>query len=204
MDIRWSISGFFWKGTQTLKSSIYGHLQIRNASARCRLNVHFPKSCQKCVRLKRNDGGGVFLAAPSALCGSPVCIQGRPGLPVLPSQCNALLWPLLLPRSNNFGRDWLASQTRYARASFYRRAMHASGDSPCHSSAKHHLLGACLPRMAPFRSMLLTPESGLWRFAPRAPWVPVYPRVFPHSSTPLSRRTARHERRLLASAPVRG
>ena len=33
----------------------------------------------QCVRLKRNDGGGVFLAAPSALCGSPVCIQGRPG-----------------------------------------------------------------------------------------------------------------------------
>ena len=27
---------------------------------------------------------------------------------------------------------------------------------PCHSSAKHHLLEACLPRMAPFRSMLLT------------------------------------------------
>jgi hypothetical protein len=29
--------------------------------------------------LKRNDVGGVLLAAPSALCGSPVGIQGRSG-----------------------------------------------------------------------------------------------------------------------------
>ena len=151
----------------------------------------------RCGRLKRNDGGGVLLAAPSALCGFPVCRQGRAGFPVWPWQCSPLLWPLLLPRSNNFGLDWLASQTRYARVSFPRRARHASGDAPCHSSAKHHLLGACLPRMAPCRSMLLTLESGLWRCAPRAHWVPVYPRVFPHASTPLSRRTARHEQRLL-------
>jgi hypothetical protein len=61
------------------------------------------------VRRKQKDGGGVFLAAPSALCGSPVCLQGRTGFPVLPWQCNALLWPLLLPRSNNCGLDWLAS-----------------------------------------------------------------------------------------------
>ena len=32
-----------------------------------------------------NDGGGVFLIAPSALCGSPVSGRGRSGLPVLPS-----------------------------------------------------------------------------------------------------------------------
>src|SRR2546422_11395359 len=47
--------------------------------------------------------------------------------------------------------------------------MHASVESPgysyfcefpLHSSAKHHLLGACFPRMVPFRSMLLTPCSG--------------------------------------------
>jgi hypothetical protein len=30
-------------------------------------------------RLRQNDGGGVLLAAPSALCGSPVCRQGRTG-----------------------------------------------------------------------------------------------------------------------------
>ena len=45
-------------------------------------------------------------------------------------------WPLLLPRSNNFGLAWLASETRYARVSFPRRARHASSDSPWHSSAK--------------------------------------------------------------------
>src|SRR6266849_3335527 len=33
----------------------------------------------RCDRLKRNEGGGVLLAAPSALCGSPVGIQGRAG-----------------------------------------------------------------------------------------------------------------------------
>ena len=37
---------------------------------------------------------------------------------------NALRWPLLWRRSNHFERDWLASQTRYARGSFPRRAMH--------------------------------------------------------------------------------
>ena len=56
----------------------------------------------------------------------------------------------------------------------------------------HHLLGACLPLMGPFRSMLLPSQSGLQRFAPRAHRVPVDPKVFPHASTPLSRRTARH------------
>jgi len=44
-----------------------------------------------------------------------------------------------------------------------RRAMHASGDAPCHASAKHHVLGACLSLIAPFRSMLLTLQSGLQR-----------------------------------------
>src|SRR5713101_6017355 len=44
-----------------------------------------------------------------------------------------------------------------------RTAMHASGDSPYHSSAKHHILEACFFRMTPFRSMLLTLQSGLQR-----------------------------------------
>ena len=33
--------------------------------------------------LSRDDVGGVLLVAPSTLCGSPVVIQGRSGLPVL-------------------------------------------------------------------------------------------------------------------------
>jgi hypothetical protein len=45
--------------------------------------------------LKRNALGGVFLAAPSALCGSPVFAWGISGLPTLPlalpSHCNVLV-----------------------------------------------------------------------------------------------------------------
>src|SRR5262249_40824962 len=47
-----------------------------------------------------------------------------------------------------------------------------------HSLAKHHLLGACFPRMVPFRSMLLTLRGGPQCLAPRAHRVPVYPMVF--------------------------
>src|SRR5437660_11238218 len=39
--------------------------------------------------------------------------------------------------------------------------MHASGDSPCHASAKHPLLAACLLLRVSFRVMLLTSQSGL-------------------------------------------
>jgi hypothetical protein len=35
-------------------------------------------------RLKRNEVGGVFLLTPSALCGFPVSLQGRTGLPGVP------------------------------------------------------------------------------------------------------------------------
>ncbi len=67
--------------------------------------------------------------------------------------------------------------------------MHASYESPCRSSAKHHLLGACLSLMVPFRSMLLTLQSGLESLAPRAHRIPVYSKVFPHSHMPLSHLT---------------
>jgi hypothetical protein len=56
--------------------------------------------------------------------------------------------------------------------------MHASGDSPCHASAKRHLLEACFLLIPPFRSMLLTLQSGLESLAPRAHRIPVYPRCF--------------------------
>jgi hypothetical protein len=72
---------------------------------------------------------------------------------------------------------------------FPRRAMHASGDSPCRSSAKRHLLKACFLLMAPFRGMLLTSSSGRRCLAPKTHRVPVYPKAFLHSSMPLSRRT---------------
>src|SRR2546428_9278184 len=56
--------------------------------------------------------------------------------------------------------------------------MHASCESPWHSLAKRHLLGACFPRMAPFRSMLLTLRGGPESLAPRAHQIPVYLMVF--------------------------
>ncbi len=104
--------------------------------------------------LKRNALGGVFLAAPSALCGSPVFAWGISGLPTLPlalpSHCNVLvhtptteLWFLVY---------WLTSQARYVRVCIPRRAIHASCESPWHFSAKHHVLGACFSLMAPFRT----------------------------------------------------
>ena len=69
-----------------------------------------------------------------------------------------------------------------------RRAMHASGDAPWHSLAKHHILEACFFRMTPFRSMLLTAQSGLHSLAPRAQSVPAYAQVLRHSYLALSRR----------------
>ena len=85
--------------------------------------------------------------------------------------------------------DRLTSQARSVRGHFSRRAMHASGDSPWHSSAKHHILEACFFRMTPFRSMLLTVQSGLHSLAPRAQSVPAYAEVLRHASMTLSRRT---------------
>ena len=85
--------------------------------------------------------------------------------------------------------DRLTSQARSVRGHFSRRAMHASGDSPWHFSAKQHILAACFFRMTPFRSMLLTVQSGLHSLAPRAQSVPAYAQVLRHSSIALSRRT---------------
>ena len=125
--------------------------------------LHIPHEVSRVPhrRLKRNEVGGVCLLSPSALCGFSVSLQGRSGLPGVPLPYLIWLWPLLWSRSNHFGHDRLASQTRSARGSFSRRAMHASGDSPCHSSAKRHVLEACFFLMTPFRSMLLTLQSGL-------------------------------------------
>ena len=85
--------------------------------------------------------------------------------------------------------DRLTSQARSVRGHVSRRARHASGDSPWHASAKHHILEACFFRMTPFRSMLLTVQSGLQSLAPRAQSVPAYAQVLRHSYLALSRRT---------------
>src|SRR5438445_3353049 len=83
----------------------------------------------------------------------------------------------------------LTSQARYVRVGVPRRAMHASGDSPCHLSAKHRVLETCLLLTATFRSMMLTLRSGPQCLAPRAHGVAVYPVVLRPSYSTLSRRT---------------
>ena len=69
------------------------------------LLIHRGVSRVRRGRLKRNDGGGVLLAAPSALCGSSVSLQGKTGGPGVPWPCSTWLRPLLWPRSNHFGPD---------------------------------------------------------------------------------------------------
>jgi hypothetical protein len=139
--------------------------------------LHIPRGVSRVHRggLKRDEVGGVLLCVPSALCGSPG----------LPEDTQVDLCPLLrcfvcpphralLPNETpSFRFSWLTSQGRYVRGSFARRTRHASGDSPCHLSAKHHLLEASLLLMIPFRAMLLTPQSGLWSLGPttQGEWV---------------------------------
>lgn len=116
---------------------------------------------------------------PRPLSAAPQCQHG--GVQVSP----CYLRPYgrgLLPRSLTapfaVWMHWQTPQARYVWVDVSRRARHASCESPCHASAKRHLWDTCLLRMAPFRSMLLTLQSGLKSFAPRARWVPVYPVVF--------------------------
>src|SRR5713226_4339792 len=99
---------------------------------------------------------------------------------MLPYTCLSCscIWSYFRPFPKRFRCDWLTSQARYVRVHFTRRAMHASCESPWHSLAKRHLLGACFPRMAPFRSMLLTLRGGPESLAPRAHQIPVYLMVF--------------------------
>jgi hypothetical protein len=107
--------------------------------------------------LKQDDVGGVFLAAPSALCGSPVPAQGKQvHLCPLPHGDGNIHVSGRLPKLLGLRLDWLTYQARYVRVSVPRRAMHASCESPCHLLVKHHVLSSCLPLMTPFRAMLLT------------------------------------------------
>src|SRR6266699_1696095 len=66
--------------------------------------------------LKQDDVGGVLLAAPSALCGSPVPAQGKQvRLCLLPHGVRAMGRTLLPRQDLGFRIDWLASEARYAR-----------------------------------------------------------------------------------------
>ena len=156
--------------------------------------LHFPWHASQVSRvhkrgLKQNAVGGVLLNTPSPLWGSPVFLQGRVRLTWSPMRSHPMEEAWILRYSTPHRLDRLTSQARYVRVHFYRRAMHASGDSPWHSSAKHHILEACFFRMTPFRSMLLTLQSGLQRLTPTAQSVPAYAQVLRHSSIALARRT---------------
>ena len=112
--------------------------------------------------LKQNAVGGVLLNAPSPLWGSPIFLQGRIRLTWSPMRSHPMQEAWVPALHKTHGRlDRLTSQARSVRGHFSRRAMHASGDSPWHSSAKHHILEACFFRMTPFRSMLRTLQDGL-------------------------------------------
>jgi hypothetical protein len=98
-------------------------------------------------------------------------------------------WAVLPYNSYGFRLCWQTPEVRCVWVVLPRRAMHASCDSPWHCSAKHHLLRAYLPRMMPFRGMLLTLRGGPQCLAPKAHQAPVYLKVKRHSSMPLARRT---------------
>jgi len=129
--------------------------------------------------------------APSTLCGSPVPGEGNQVLLSHLLQNRSYILHRSLRRQGGFELDWLTHKVRCVRGSLPRRAMRASGDSPCHLSAKHHLLETYLLLMVSFRCMLLTLQSGLKRLTPKAHRVPGYPTVLPHSPMSLSRRTER-------------
>jgi len=96
----------------------------------------------------------------TALCPSErfYAQRGRRHQPLTARAWQLMRLVVRLPRRPcGFRLDWLTSQARYVRGHFSRRAMHASGDSPYHPSAKHHFLDTCLLLMVPFRAMLLTP-----------------------------------------------
>src|SRR5947199_9923539 len=59
---------------------------------------------------------------------------------------------------------------RSVRGTLPHRAMRASGDALCHLLAKHHVLRACLPRMTPCRSLLLTPTEWSRELSSKGSW----------------------------------
>ena len=119
--------------------------------------------------------------APSTLCGSPVPGESNQVLLSHLLQHRSCMLHRPLRRQGGCELDWLTHKVRCVRGSLPPRAMRASGDSPCHLSAKRHLLATYLRLMASFRCMLLTLQSGLERLTPKAHWVPGYPMVLPHS-----------------------
>ena len=92
--------------------------------------LHIPCRLSRVQRVgrKRNAVGGVFLVAPSTLCGSPVLTQGQCRLTCV-TFCMAPMisrqWSVLLPYGCSFRCHWLTFETREVRVLLNRRAIHA-------------------------------------------------------------------------------
>jgi hypothetical protein len=154
-------------------------LSVRVSPAYLPTFLHIPCRLSR-VRhggLNQDGLGGTFLVAPSTLCGSPVPGESNQVLLSHLLQHRSCMLHRSLYRAGGYELDWLTHKVRCVRGSVPRRARRASGDSPCHLSAKRHLLATDLRLMASFRCMLLTLQSGLERLTPTAHWVPGYPMV---------------------------
>ena len=153
------------------------------------LSIHHEVSRVQCVGLRRNDLGGVFLVAPSTLCGFPTVMQGSAGLSASQVVRCAVIHAGPSPHARGF-QVWLADISgKVCQGHTFTVGLYASGGSPCRSSTKRYILRAYLPLIAPFRSMLLTARGGSCSLAPKVHEVPVYLMAFLHSYIPLARHT---------------
>src|SRR5262249_47888854 len=165
------------------------------------LRIHHEVSRVQCVGLRRNDLGGVFLVAPSTLCGFPTVMQGSTGLSASQVVRCAVIHAGPSPHVRGF-QVWLADISgKVCQGHPFTVGLYASGDSPCRSSTKRYILRASLPLIAPFRSMLLTARGGSCSLAPKVHEVPVYLMAFLHSYIPLARHT---HSSVLVRQPKRG
>src|SRR5262245_20662964 len=155
------------------------------------LSIHHEVSRVQCVGLRRNDLGGVFLVAPSTLCGFPTVMQSSAGLSASQVVRCAVIHAGPEPHACGV-QVWLADISgKVCQGHTFTVGLYASGGSPCRSSTKRYILRAYLPLIAPFRSMLLTARGGSCSLAPKVHEVPVYLMSFLHSYMTLARHTHR-------------
>src|SRR5215471_4106955 len=153
------------------------------------LRIQHEVSRVQCVGLRRNDLGGVFLVAPSTLCGFPTVMQGSSGLSASQVVRCTVIHAGPEPHARGV-QVWLADISgKVCQGHPFTVGLYASGGSPCRSSTKRDILRAYLPLIAPFRSMLLTARGGSCSLAPKVHEVPVYLMAFLHSYIPLARHT---------------
>jgi hypothetical protein len=125
-----------------------------------RLDIPHEVSRVQPGRLQWNETGGVFLSLPHPLSAAPQSLD-RGYIRLTSATCATVSGrhgSLLTALVSAFWLDWLTSETREVRVSVQPKGlttlqvMHQGMPQP-----SHHLLGACLSLMGPFRSMPLTP-----------------------------------------------